>query len=465
MKLSLCIFLIIFSLFGVTQEFNVKNSIQEQLEDFKIFKTTLLESHSGIFDYNDSVSLNTNFNLLETKLNSKAMTRIEQLALYSKSVAKIKCIHTSVYQKQMTPKSLKAKFELPFQLYFANNQLRSKENYTFNELKIEKNDQILSINNELIENIKDSLYQYISSDGNNISHKNQRLKHNFLYYYFLYKSKETDFILQYIHKRDTIINEFKSSPSHYVNKKRPPNSINYSIDTLSSYALLILPFPLPLNKQYKRKLSIFFAKINNYTIQNLVLDLRNNGGGKSQHYFAGFFIDGNIEYSGVHTASIHDVTYKKYFIHKMNPQFLILNFMGRVIPQVVSYQSVDSQPQYNGQLFVLINGNTASAASNLASILKEWGGGIIVGEESGGGYKSYNTGGGILQLPNSKIRVQIRSVKGYNNIRNSYDLSGVTPNFYITESSYFNSKDDHQLDYIINELISTKSNNPPPITK
>ena len=57
-----------FSLFGIAQEFSKKNSIEEQIEDFKIFKKTLLECHTGIFDYNDSLSLNTGLNLLETKL-------------------------------------------------------------------------------------------------------------------------------------------------------------------------------------------------------------------------------------------------------------------------------------------------------------------------------------------------------------------------------------------------------------
>ncbi len=189
-KLTLWIVSVLLPFLGGSQEFKKINSIEEQLEDFKIFKTTLLECHIGIYDYNDSLSINEGLDYLENKLATKPMMRIEQLALFSKYVSSLKCIHTGVYQKEMTFKSLDAKYKLPFDLYFVNGELRSKNNYTSGQLSIEKNDQILAINQEPILNLKDSLYPFISSDGNNTSHKNQTLKHRFLFFFFYTNKKK-----------------------------------------------------------------------------------------------------------------------------------------------------------------------------------------------------------------------------------------------------------------------------------
>ncbi|WP_027418329.1 S41 family peptidase [Crocinitomix catalasitica] len=457
MKLSLCLIFITFSLLVASQEYLVKASIKEQVEDFKVFKTTLIECHSGIYDYNDSTSLYTGLNSLEAKINSRPMTRIELVASYSKFVSSLKCIHTWVYQENVAIKFLDAKYELPFHLYFVNNTLFSKEDYRSDKNEIDKNDQIVAINGELISDLKDSLYQFISSDGNNTSRKDQVLKHNFLYYYFLFKQRETNFLLQYIHKGDTLKGVFNSRYSQNKNKNRKKyNSMCYSIDTLTSHAVLVLPIPLLANKKYEKRLESFMEEIKSRKIKNLVLDLRNNGGGKSQQFLAGFFISSKIAYGQKNYSSIHTATYKKYFLHKMNPQFLVSNLMGRYTSGKVSNSYITPQEQYRGKLFILINGNTGSAASNFAAILKEWGNATIVGEESGGGYNSYNTGGGTLQLPNSKIRITIRSIKSYNNIPQKFSSSGVTPHYKIKESSTFDCTIDPQLNFIVNELILTK---------
>jgi hypothetical protein len=454
-----CFFLITFSFIGESQEFKQINTVEEQLEDFKVFKTTLLECHSGIFDYNDSLSLYSNLSQVEKKLQSKSLTRIEQLALYSKFVSSIKCIHSIAYHKEMTIRSLEAKFLLPFELYFLNNELRLKENYISDPIRINKNDKIITINGELVNDIKDSLYQFIPSDGNNISRKNQILKTNFLYYYFLYNQRESNFKIEYIHQKDTLKNVFKPSYSDYPKRKKSKkkSEIRYSIDTTRGLAVLNLPKPLLISKKYKKDLTSFMANIKSLGIQNLVLDLRNNGGGKSQGWFAGFFVDTNMEYARTEYTSIHNTTYKRHFIHKLKLQFLISKLMSR-FSRNDAIDMVEPKTQFNGQLFVLINGNTGSAASNLASFLKEWTNALIVGEESGGGYKSCNTGGGTLQLPNSKIRIGIRTIKFYNNTCHKYEADGVTPDFIVKETDYFKIKGDEQLNFVLNNLIQTEPN-------
>ncbi|MFD1551032.1 hypothetical protein DNU06_04475 [Putridiphycobacter roseus] len=456
MKNFFALFLIVsFPLIGYVQEYRQLATLTEQVEDFNVFKTTLLECHIGIFDYNDSLSLYTNLGKLEKAIKSHPLTQIEQLSLYCKFTATIKCIHTRVYHKKMTNISLDASFLLPFRLCFFNNELIASEMYSSEQIAIDKNDKIISINGELVSDLKDSLYPFISSDGNNISYKNQLLKYNFLYYYFLYKQHENALSIEYIHKEETLTHDFILCPakSIRIKKNKEKESIRFSIDTLRNLAILTLPEPLLGNKKYNEQLASIIETLNTLSVENLILDLRDNGGGKDQSYFSGFFIDTKIEFSRITKNPLHNATYKKYFIHKKHPQFVISKFLGRYFNANPNIKYIIPQQQYKGQLYVLINGKTGSAASNLASILNEWSNAILVGEESGGGYKSYNTGGGTIQLPNSKIRINIRTIKGINNVKDESESDSVTPNFIIKDAIYFDDNYDAQMDFIFNIIL------------
>jgi C-terminal processing protease CtpA/Prc len=76
---------------------------------------------------------------------------------------------------------------------------------------------------------------------------------------------------------------------------------------------------------------------------------------------------------------------------------------------------------FKGQVYVLVNGMTASGAAEFATLVHHNKRGILVGEESGGDYNGINGyDRTYLQLPNSKIGVMIagyRSVMPWDEIR------------------------------------------------
>ena len=438
--------------FSYSQIYYETNTIEEQVEDFNIFKTTLLECHSGVYDYNDSNSLYSNLKQLEIKIKSSSLTLIEQLYSYKNFITTISRIHTFANHKKLTQKKLKATYNLPFKICYNNELLTILDNYSTKEIELDKNDQLLKINNESIKNITDKLKKLIPTDGNSNGYKNEKLKSQFLYYYFLYNQKDDFLTIEYTHKGDTLISKIKTVNQFKSKKEKREKGINFIVNKNKNYAKLTPPYPLPNNKAYKKELTEIFRELNNDSVRNLILDLRNNGGGATQEYLSGFFIDTAIEYYRGYYHQLNQATYKKYFINKINPQFLISNFAGRYYSNIPSY--VEPKKKYNGKLYVLINGNTASAASNLASILKEWSDAIIVGEETGGGYKKYNTGGAILRLPNSKIRIKITTVKGINNTLNEYPANSVTPDININQNKCSDLEEDIQLEYILKHIKS-----------
>src|SRR5205814_2748455 len=88
---------------------------------------------------------------------------------------------------------------------------------------------------------------------------------------------------------------------------------------------------------------------------------------------------------------------------------------------------------YRGNIYVLINGMTASAGAEFASILRAHKKGIFIGEETGGDYNGVNGfDRTFLRLPNSKIGVSIagwRSVMAWTPSRNIGH--GVLPDYEV----------------------------------
>lgn len=434
---------------------NINQKIKEQREDFDIFKATLKECHIGLYNYNDTASINLYFLKLENKISERALSSLELLAFYSYFISHIKCIHTQIGHQDFN-KLTKVYDKLNTLFHYCDNQLLSKNSYSSENLKLEENDKLLEINDEPIFKIKDSLFNFISSDGNNLTFKEKRLENNFFKFYSLYAPDKTTIKLKYTHKNDTLQSSLNLEELRYkVKATKSPKiqeKLSYIINTDRNTAILTLPKPLPNNKKYEKELTNFILKINSLNIEKLVIDLRDNLGGKDQTRLLEHLIKEPITYSIREYRQIHMAKYKKHFTKKLKSQYLVSSLIGRFV-NYHPEKTLEPKEQFVGRIYVVINGYTVSAASNLASTLKEFANAKIVGEESGGGYKLWNTGGVILKLPNSKILIRIPNIKGTNTVNTSYELDGVSPDINFDEECSLESNTTNALDLILDYII------------
>lgn len=169
--------------------------------------------------------------------------------------------------------------------------------------------------------------------------------------------------------------------------------------------------------------------------KNLIIDLRGNGGG-SQIVYLDFLSHLSSDSLRIEMVK-RDESESKFFNLKRRKDKPSKEFYNRFerIENGTKYFINPLPPKttlFKGDLYVLIDGGTASGASQLASFLKNKMNAICIGQETGGG-ETGNNGHGYdqLELPNSKIRISWPRYNVKLDLPIPINHRGVKPNFEI----------------------------------
>ena len=198
---------------------------------------------------------------------------------------------------------------------------------------------------------------------------------------------------------------------------------------------------------FKEKLEYIFKQIQEDSLTNLIIDIRNNPGG-------------NSELADILTSYVYDKPYKanSKIILKRSEQYYsyvrgyffwwFRPFLG-FIKQIKDYKNtsvggiyedvkgnknpISTQHQFNGKKYLLINSNTFSTALGFATVFKDYNMGVIIGEPT---KSEVNEFGDIypFDLPNSGLWVWC-SAKRY--IRPSGDMTegGLKPDIIVKDEN------------------------------
>ncbi|CAM4277099.1 S41 family peptidase [Flavobacterium terrigena] len=418
----------------------------------------LKQLHPKLYWYISKEKLDYKFDSLKKSIQ-KPMTG---LAFYKELSQVVKTIgqgHLGIYPslKKLSKKEqnlLKKKGKSPFvqlDFEFLDDKLIITKNRSRHDIK--EMTEIVSINNESPSKLIKMYAARISSDGYNTTFYNRYLGKSFGMFYNLDKGKVHDSIQLllkfedkdslFIIKRDTFGNNSKESKIKLSKKEvKEKNKFNskygYNKDTKtvtrelkfiendSSTAIMTI-------KQFNNGDAIefykeSFDKLADAKAKNLIIDLRNNPGGRLFEIgdLYGYlvnepfvFID-NYEVVS-RTSKLHVDYFKgggpivKFFKILGAPFFYTINFFKvRKEEDKFVFGTRFSKPKnpkpnnFKGKVYVLINGGSFSASSIISSNLKSSKRAFFVGEETGGAYNGTVAANmPLVQLPNSKVNLKI----------------------------------------------------------
>lgn len=484
-----------------------KHTPAELIKDVNFSYKLLTEGHPGIYWYVNKEQLNFKFDSLKRTLTS-ALTTKEFYKKLAPVIAEVKCGHTRLIlvTKKFNKKEKDsiAKLNKPINQFgykVINNKLYVN---SFNKAitQAKKGDEILAIDGIPSAKIISDLEKNYASDGYNQTFKGAVLNRAFINWYtVIYENKDTlDFKIK---KRESIFNLVlttikKEEKKDTSNVKKP--IIKLSKDSLlaknriakeklkvrykgsdenkkpildlkflekdSSIAYLkVKSFSFPY-ANFNRFFKESFIAIKKGKTKDLVIDLRDNGGGSltaCRNLFS-YLVDKDFVY--LKEAEMN---------HKFNPYWHgsgILNKMIALPFELTSlirvkkkedkfylnYKGTKPLPanknHYDGKIYVLINGYSFSASALLSANLKQIKRAIFVGQETGGGFNGCVAGNiPILNLPNSKLKLRMGLYPVIPNAHTETIGRGIFPDQeIITTIEDVIAGKDKELDWVINDI-------------
>lgn len=415
-----------------------KYAPQELKEDYTLLRNILEENHPSLYWYTSKDSLDRFFDNGYTQLND-SLTEPQFKTHISYVLSKIRCGHTSAaYSKKFLHYIDTVKpTQFPLSIKLWKDSAVVYENLNRRDTVLKRGTLIRAIDGRPISFYRDSMFQFLSSDGYNTTYKYQALSNRggFGAWYRNVFGLKDNFEITYTDTlgQDQMVNIPLYDPAQDTSKRkhpalfkklttkerkrlRLPSVNNLRIDTASRTAIFTIG-TFSNGNHYRRLVKTTFRKLKRQHIQQLILDVRNNGGG-------------NVENSTLLTKYIVDRKFKLadslYAVNKRSSygKYIRHYFRNRLFMTVMSKKRKDGlyhfgyferhffKPKrryhFDGDVYLITGGNSFSATALLANVLKGQQNVTIVGEETGGA--SYGNTAWLIPdatLPHTGVRFRL----------------------------------------------------------
>ncbi|MFN5982778.1 MAG: S41 family peptidase [Fluviicola sp.] len=412
---------------------STKKELYNQKKDFAAFKSGLLNLEAKIDRGVSKDSLLNYLNYTESIFSSKELNPLEEFKYYSKCLTHLNSGHTQIQPSQKLIRWLIYKNAwLPIDFVVVNKRLYangySKDYLTENnipkESQIPAGAQILEIDNQSFDKWMDKIRFYLSSDDNDQAFRYYLVSQLFDFYRILASEELKEEIpIQYAYKKDTVVVLVKTGfpPLENVQKRltKAQTKMSLSVKTFGRFKLstdrAYFHFPTFMGyfgPRYSMYLEQQFKKIKKKNIQTVVIDLRGNTGGNVQYELASYFVPNNQLLGSYWTEKMLKKSERKH-IKKLSNEYrsykrlMLSQRLMRLTKNTdykTKYASIkDTSLIFKGQVFVLTDEATFSAASILASQLKHYCNAKIIGSRAGGTFYTNNAGTVPYKLPKSNF--------------------------------------------------------------
>ena len=517
------IFLYVFILLYFTQCSSVKKHnahlkalipIDELKADVDFTYKKLQKLHPQLYWYISKEELDYKFDSLKSTIR-EPITPLEFYKKLSPIVAAVRQGHSYLYpaSMQMTKKETKALIKKgtgPFSQFdfdFFDNKLYVVNNKSYDK-SIKAGSEVIAVNGIKPLALIEEYNNYYSSDGYNTTLKTRTSGKRFSSYFTVengikdsltYTLKFNDSI-QLItitrYKDDSIkkkelktqkgITALDRAKLRTFRRKKRVNgynadskNYNRNLDFMEKDSSIAIMKIRSFNKgDFRPFYKESFRKIENYKSNTLILDLRDNGGGRLNEIvdLYSYLVDSTFVFleksEVVSKSSLMEGAYfnggsfglkiLKTIYAPLLYSYLLLTVHKDDTGK--SWYATHTRPHkvhtnpFKGKIYVLINGGSFSASSLISSNLKSSKRVTFVGEETGGAFNGTVAGFmPVIKLPNSKLNIRIGLMVMTPHHKTEIKGHGIFPDKEISTSLEDRLKEnDPQLNWILNDLKTNK---------
>lgn len=520
----ICFFLVFCSCKSV-EKYNAQitslHSIEDLQDDTDAIYTQLQKHHPRLYQYTPKETLDFKFDSLKITL-VKPLTSQQYFEKLAPIIKEVRQGHISVAppHKRFTKKEQKVLRKKKFEFYEMDFEYLDDALWVSGS-RIDSTligSQVLKIEDENPVQLFEKYTSEIASDGYNTTLYNRIISKNFSQLYYrdkgfldslsiTFKQKDSVFtkILKRIEKgkkndsittpKDSLIvkklTKGEKKAKRLANKDERTNhkkfGYNYTTKEFNrNFSFLDDEKEIAYLKirgftagKYKEFYDESFETLDSLKTPYLVIDLRDNGGGRISEiaYLYGYLAQDEFQF--INESEVNSrVPFMQFLLANGSP--VGLQIVSAILsPAIVTHNLLKTkkkddklyykfkysklkEPQennYKGEVYVLINGNSFSASSILSTNLQATNRAFFVGEETGGAYNG--TVAGIYKyytLPNSLIKVRIGLMHIDAPYKTEPDGYGVKPDRVIIPTHQDRVNDvDPELDWVLMDIKKDQS--------
>jgi C-terminal processing protease CtpA/Prc len=333
--------------------------------DLEFLYQNLKNHHPQLYAYTSKGSMDMMVKELKAKIDTSYT--VEQFYLLATQLTDaVHCSHTGVKLPRARQNSVNRRGNyFPLRLFFSNGKAFYVAGLSEGAASIRPGQEIISINDMPIDQIITKLFYCIPAEAFNTTTKYHVLNKRFQELYYLL-SDQKEFLVKF--KSGGTVKSLtvpvSSLKDLYADYPKSETKMVYKTDDSMDAGILKVPtFGIKNMDHYFYRLDSVFKDLEKRNTQNLVLDLRDNKGG-------------------------HPIFAAQLFSYLTNKDFIYFKRNDEVEEFEPLYRTMKpNMLNFNGNLYVLVNGGCLSTTGHLISLLKFNTDAIFIGEEPGSTFR------------------------------------------------------------------------------